>query len=70
MGSRVHPAPAGRVHATGHDGGRRVRLAGEHEGAQVEVGDDARLVADDAQRLAAVVAVQPDPGPVRLGGEP
>ena len=60
------PSGSGRA-ASGR--ARVVRRPGEHEGAQVQVVDRPSRAADDAQRLAGAVAVQPGPGAVGLGAE-
>src|SRR5262249_57778645 len=62
-------APAVRVDAAGNLRGRVVRRAGEHERADVDVGNPAAGVPPDPQPLAGVVALEAGPGAVRLATE-
>src|SRR6266571_2144860 len=62
--------PALGVRAGGQGRIRAVRLPGEDKGAQVEVVHRAVGPADQAEGLAAVVAIEADPGAVGLGAEP
>src|SRR5699024_12832576 len=60
----------GAVHPTGNGGLRGVRRPSEHEGGQIEVVRPTLVVTVDTQRLARIVAVEPDPAVVAQWAEP